>query len=176
MQLLVSGPGAAGLTGTLVQAWSPGPVGLLYVPWPKIVINVDTDGALPGSASWRLNAMPVENAAEAAGYPSCVVTEVSVDLLPNGETTIPMPPGATQWAVWGDSSTTLRIQPQDFTGAAVRAQWDIDLGPVAAGGTPAMAWQPTFRDGQVRILDAAGNGARTTFFVKYDFRNYGDSS
>jgi hypothetical protein len=176
VQLDVVGPGQAGLNGTLVQGWSPGPVGLLYVPWPKLLVTVNTDAGLPGNATWRLSAMPVESSAEAAGLPSCVITETKITLAPNAEITVPLVAGATEWAVWADSATTMRVQPQDFAAAVVRGQWDVGAGPVAGGGTPAMGWQPTFRNGQVRIVDGTGAGLRSTFFLKFDFRTYGDSS
>jgi hypothetical protein len=176
VNLQVSGPGPAGLAGILVESWSPGPVGLLYIPWPKINIQVSADPALPGNATWRLNAMPVLDSSAAAGLPSAVITETPIDLVPNAEVTIPFPRGATDWAIWPDSATTMRIQPQDVTAAAVRGQWDINPGPVAAGGTPAMSWQPTFRNGQVRVVDSGAAGVRATMFFRYDFRTYGDSA
>ena len=176
--IAVSGPGPAGLTGTLVQTFSPGTMGQLYIPWPKVNLVVTANAILPGVGTWRLNAMPVEDSNQAAGLPMCVDVATDVNLDPLAEQTFPWFDGATAWSFWGDENTTAQLEPQDSSGN-VRGRWQVGGGPAAGltvGSGTIQPWRRTIRDGAVRILNSGGAALQGTFFQRYDWRTWGDSA
>lgn len=173
----VSGPGPAALNGQLCS-FTPGETGQLYIPWPKFNLSAFTNAAFGGQARWRLNAMPVDNSAEAAGFPMCVDLATPVPLVPTDEVTIPFQAGATSWAFWGDLNTTALIEPQSAAGA-VLGRWQVG-GGAAVGVTPGEStdqpWRRTFRNGRVRILNNGGANLEGTFFQRFDWKTWGDCS
>ena len=174
----VAGPGPANLLGTLVESFSPGTMGQLYIPWPKVNLVVTSNAGLPGVGTWRLNAMPGDDSSQAAGLPMCVDVAQDVILDPTFETTIPWFDGATSWSFWGDENTTALVEPTDPSGN-VRGRWLVGGGAapgITVGTDTVQPWRRTFRDGSVRILNNGGNPLQATFFQRYDWKTWGDSA
>lgn len=177
VNLDVSGPGPLALDGQLCR-FNPGRVGQLYVPWPKVNISVSTDGAFAGQARWRLNAMPVHQASEAAGYPMCVDLSEPLDIASLAEQTIVFQDGATSWSLWSDENTTVEVEPQDGNLATV-GRWQIGGGAAAGvtvGESTTQPWRRTFRNGRVRLLNTGGADLLGTFFQRFDWKTWGDSA
>tara|TARA_R110000824_G_C15230052_1_gene678447 strand:- start:431 stop:892 length:462 start_codon:yes stop_codon:yes gene_type:complete len=153
-------------------------MGQLYIPWPKVNLVVTANGILPGVATWRLNAMPVDDSSQAAGLPMCVDVAQTVNRLPTEEVTIPFFDGATAWSFWGDENTTVQLEPTD-PGGAVRGRWQVGGGAAAGvtvGTGTLQPWRRTIRDGSVRILNNGVGNLEGTFFQRYDWRTWGDSA
>jgi len=175
--LNVAAPGADGLIGNIAR-FSPGPIGQVFIPWPRITATINPRPVLPGNIAWRATYLPVDNPSDADGVPSIVdvAQPQAVDpAVPHPA--IVAPPGATHWCVFPDATNGTQVVAQTTDGVLTTlGSWSLGATGLPQPDLTAMGWKRTTTGGFQLFLTGLGPGiSNVTVFWKMDFRNWGDS-